>query len=359
MRYVTVSHLKDGMILGQTLLNQNFGTMLSDGMQLEEHHIRKINDLGYGGVYIRDPRFEDIAPSDIVKTDTRIQLIRSARELQQQAESGYFERSNIRMTKVSQDKLIMPVMEEIIANPKRMLDYVDAKPYEDYVYYHSANVVILSLLVGIEMGLSGTQLYELGLSSMLYDLGNIFVPKAILNKPGKLSPEEFEEIKKHTDLGFEYLRNHFDISIEGCMGALQHHEYYDGSGYPNGLKKDRISIFGRIIAITDVYDALTSRRPFRQPMFPATAMDYININSGTKFDPKVVAALRNVVASYPSGICVEMASGARCIVTENTPGFTDRPKLRLLKGLSRTPLNVDLTQSGIFAEAEISHIIEL
>lgn len=357
MRYITVSHLQDGMVLASPLLGSNFGTLLAKGSLLERQHIQRINEMGYGGVYIDDALSRDINPTDVVSFDTRVQTIRSAKEIWTQAESGSFE-NGVKMTKQRQDRIIMPVIEEIIASSKRMMDFIDLKPYDDYTYYHAANVVILSVLVGVELGLSGTRLYELALASLLYDVGNIFVPKALLNKPGKLSPDEYDVIKQHTQLGFDYLKEHFDISIEGCMGALQHHENYDGTGYPTGLKKDRISIYGRIIAVTDVFDALTSRRPYRQPMFPANAMDFVSMNSGTMFDPGVVDALKNVVASYPSGVLVELGSGVCCIVTDNTPGYGDRPKVRMLGGLSKTPLNADLAFDKIFAEVEISHILD-
>jgi HD-GYP domain-containing protein (c-di-GMP phosphodiesterase class II) len=357
MRYITISRLQDGMTLARPLLGGNFGTLLREGMTLEEHHIRRINEMGYGGVYIHDELSEGLSPNDPVSFDTRVATIRSAKEILEQAANGRL-RGSARMTRQRQDKIFMPIIDDIIDNPKRIMDFIDMKPYDHYTFYHSANVVILSVLVGVELGLSGNRLYELALGSLLYDLGNIFLPKGLLNKPGKLSPEEFDEIKRHTQLGFEYLRENFDISIEGCMGALQHHENYDGTGYPTGLKRDKISIYGRIIAVTDVFDALISRRPYRQPMFPCTAMEYAEMKSGTLFDPSVVSALKNVVASYPTGMLVETSTGISCIVTDNTPGHGDKPQLRMLGGLSRTPLVANLATDKIFAGVQVSHILD-
>jgi HD-GYP domain-containing protein (c-di-GMP phosphodiesterase class II) len=345
------------MKLARPLLGSNFGTLLREGMSLEGQHIRRINEMGYGGVYIHDAVSAGLSLNDVVSFDTRVATIRSAKEILDQAERGR-SGSTVRMNRQRQDKIFMPIIDEIIDSRKRIMDYIDLKPYDDYTYYHSANVVILSVLIGVELGLSGTRLYELALGSLLYDLGNIFLPKTLLNKPGKLSPEEYDEMKRHTQLGFDYLRENFDISIEGCMGALQHHENYDGTGYPTGLKRDKISIYGRIIAVTDVYDALISRRPYRQPMFPATAMEYAEMKSGTLFDPTVVKALKNVVASYPTGMLVEMSTGVTCIVTDNTPGFGDKPKLRMLGGLSRTPLEVNMATDTLFADVHVSHVLD-
>jgi hypothetical protein len=357
MRYITVSRLQDGMKLARPLLGSNFGTLLREGMILEEQHIRRINELGYGGVYIHDDISEGLTLNDVVSFSTRVATIISAKEILDQAERGLFG-NGTRMTRQRQDKIFLPIIDEIIENRKRIMDYIDLKPYEDYTYYHSANVVILSVLVGVEMGLSGPRLYDLALGSLLYDLGNIFLPKALLNKPGKLTPEEYNEMKRHTQLGFDYLRENFDITIEGCMGALQHHENYDGTGYPTGLKRDKISIYGRIIAVTDVYDALISRRPYREPMFPATAINYAEMKSGSLFDPAVVKALKNVVASYPPGMLVETSTGASCIVTDNTPGYGDKPQLRMLDGLSRTPLVANLATDKFFADVHVSHVLD-
>jgi HD-GYP domain-containing protein (c-di-GMP phosphodiesterase class II) len=356
MRYVTVELLQDGMILAQTLFNPNFSTLLSEGTTLEQHHISRINELGYGGVYIEDALSAGISSHDVVSVATRLKTISAAKELKRQVEGGAFE-SDRKMTRVSQESIIMPLIEEIIANPKRMIDRVDTRPYEDYDHYHSANVVILSLLIGVELGLSGMRLYEVGQSSLLADIGNVFIPKALLDRPGRLTAEEHDVVKRHTQMGFEYLREHFDISIEGCMGALHHHENYDGSGYPNGLRRDRISIYGRIIAITDVFDALISRRPYRKPMFPSTAMEFIEMNSGIMFDPEIVMALKNVVAAYPSGMCVETTTGALCIVRDNIPGFSSRPRLKLLNGISKTPLMIDLAADGLFKGVAVSHVV--
>ncbi|MDR2932549.1 MAG: HD-GYP domain-containing protein [Oscillospiraceae bacterium] len=357
MRYIPLPHLKEGMILAKPLYGANFNVLLGENVELTATHLQRVNELGYAGVYIRDALSDDIIVSDVIDSALRVDTIRSAKEVLQQAENGAFENSR-KITRLHQERIIMPVIESIIASPSRMVDIIDLKPYDDYVYYHAANVVILSVLLGVEMGLAGTQLYELALAALLHDVGNIFIPKSILSKPDKLTPEEYGIIKQHSQMGFDYLREHFDISIEACMGALQHHENFDGSGYPNQLKKDKISIYGRIIAITDVYDALTSRRPYRQPMLSAAAIEYLGANAGTMFDPDAVKSFKNVVAIYPSGICVELTSGLQCIVVGNYPGYSSRPHLRLLKNTSQTPLYIDLKNDAAFADVTVSRILE-
>lgn len=359
MRYISIANTKEGMVLAQPIYGGKFEILLGEGMTLSSFHIQRINQLGYAGVYISDEFSKDIKVKDILPPEIRSNTIRAAKEMWQQAEGRNQQKNKGTTNRAKQDKIIMPVIEALIANPRRLVELIDLKPEEHYLYYHAANAVILSVLIGVEMGLSGVQLYELGLSALLHDVGNIFIPRSILEKPGKLTPEEFNIIKSHTDLGFEYLRENFEISIEGCMGALQHHENYDGSGYPTGLKREKISIYGRIIAITDVYDALTSQRPFRQMLYPPEAMEFMNSKAGTMFDPGLLKAFQRVVPLYPTGMCVELDSGVRGIVVQNYVGAPDRPKLRLLNTRSDTAVTVDLHGDEEFQGSYVTQLIEL
>ena len=359
MRYVPISQLKDGMVLAHNFYGSNFEVLLVEGMTLSASRIRRINELGYAGVYINDSLSADIDVADIIPVEMRLKTIKAAREILLQAESGQFETTGAKVTKDDQQRIILPIIEAIIDSKKRMIDMIDLKPYEYYSYYHAANVVVLSLLIGVEMGISGTQLHGLGMAALLHDVGNIFVPKAILNKPGKLTPEEYDVVKQHTEMGFQFLKKHFDISIDACMGVFQHHENFDGTGYPTQLKKNKISIEGRIIAICNVYDAMTSRRPYRQPMLPADAIKHMNEKSGTMFDPDILDILYKVIAQYPSSLCVELNTNVRCIVVDNYPGDPQRPCLRLLNNRSSTPLIVDLHSNPAFKDTHISKIIDI
>lgn len=349
------------MVLAQSLYGAKLEILLNEGTVLNDYNLQRIKDMGYAGVYIHDEMSSEITVKDVIPPELRVKTIKATKEILQQAEIEATDptRRQGSVTRQKQDKMITPLIDALIANPHRLVDMIDAKPYDEYMYYHAANVIILSLLIGVELGLSGVQLYELGLSSLMHDVGNMFIPKNVLNKPGKLSDEEYEIIKSHTQMGFNYLRDNFNATIETCMGALHHHENYDGSGYPNGLKKDKISIYGRVIAITDVYDALTSRRSYRQPMFPPAAMEFMNINSGTMFDPTIIKAFQKVVSLYPSGICVELSSGAPCIVVENFAGRPERPRVRLVNSLAKTPLYIDLFKDAPFASTNIKRIINL
>ncbi len=228
--------------------------------------------------------------------------------------------------------MVNDIVSEITINENATVNMMDLKVFDDYTYYHSVNVSVLSIVVGAAEGLGKSKLYELGLGALLHDIGKVFVPKEILNKSGKLTPEEFEEIKKHSLMGNWYLREKWQVPIESNVAVLSHHEKYDGSGYPYGLKSDRISRFGKIVAVADVYDALTSDRPYRPALSPSEAMEYVMGGSGTLFDPKVVEVFAKKIVPYPVGTCVTLSNGLTAIVTGNYIRCGMRPKIMIISG---------------------------
>jgi HD-GYP domain-containing protein (c-di-GMP phosphodiesterase class II) len=187
------------------------------------------------------------------------------------------------------------------------------------------------------MGLDRAQLFNLGMSAILHDVGKFFIDKEILNKPGRLSFDEFEIIKKHSEIGCEYLRQHFYYSSSISTGVLLHHERFDGAGYPYGRKGFDIHIFARIIAVADVYDAITSLRPYHEPVLPSEAYEYIMGSSGRHFDPDVTDIFIRKIAPFPEGMEVLLSNGLRGIVFKNNSHFMTRPLIKLLPINGREP----------------------
>ncbi|MCL2034456.1 MAG: HD-GYP domain-containing protein [Oscillospiraceae bacterium] len=357
MRYIKTEHLKEGMALGIPFYGLAFEVLKDAGEVLSAQDLEVLDELGYAGVYVDDALSKGIEPDDIIPHDMRINAVRATRDFFAEAELRAKKGGGApaKDTRDKQMDIIMPIIDALLKNQNRIVDVIDLKSFDYYKYYHAVNVAVLSILIGIESGLGRVQLYELGTASLLHDVGNIFIPKSILNKRGKLTKEEFEIIKSHSQIGFEYLRENFDISIEACMGALQHHERYNGTGYPGKLKRDGISLYGRIIAIAEVYDALTSKRPFRSQSSPSFSMNYMDENAGLLFDPDVFEVFSGLVSLYPSGTCVELDDGTRCITAGNSPGDTATPRLRKLGDLSIT---IDL-QDGEEDERIIAGIIDI
>ncbi|MPN11539.1 Cyclic di-GMP phosphodiesterase [bioreactor metagenome] len=166
-------------------------------------------------------------------------------------------------------------------------------------------------------------------------MGKIFIPKDILNKPGRLTNDEYEQIKKHCQLGGDYLRKNWEIPVESVVGVLTHHERCDGSGYPYGLPLNKQTIEGKLIAICDVYDAMTSERPYRASLSPSEAIEHIIGNSGTMFDPELITIFIKKIAPYPIGSRVVLSNGIKATVVRNYPKGLTRPMVEIDE-----PLNV-------------------
>lgn len=327
MRYVPTFCLTEGMILGKHLYGSNNELMLREGIILTSSYISIIRRLQYNGLYVIDKLSENIEISNVIDENLRNEAIKGIKKIFMKTGSNDIKsvRNQIKKTNI----LIESILDSILTNKDLMVNMIDLKVFDDYTYYHSTNVAILSLLVGVSLGLNKNQLYELGLGALMHDIGKVFISKNIINKPGKLTSEEYDEIKKHPDLGSLYVAKIFSIPDNTIRGILDHHERFDGFGYPKKKVGEQISLYGRIISVADVYDALTSDRPYRKGLSPSEAMECIMGGSGSQFDHNIVKIFVTKIAPYPLGTCVKLSNGYIAIVTENHQNCCLRPTIRV------------------------------
>lgn len=331
MRFIAASCLREGMVLGKTLYGLNNQILLTAGTVLNKIYVNRIVMLKYNGVYVEDDLSKDIPVLDILSDELKQKTVKGIKQIFVESTA---EISSGRMPKGKKDlsgtkMLVESIVEDILDNKNLMINMVDLKIFDEYTFYHSVNVTVLSIVLGAAIHLTTEELYKLGLSALLHDIGKVFIPKEILNKPGRLTEKEFEIVKSHSEAGYKYIKEGYDVPLKSYVGILQHHERYDGGGYPDGKKFENISLFGRIISISDVYDALTSDRPYRKGMLPSEAMEYIMGGSGTMFDPKLVKVFVKKIAPYPVGVCVELSNGFKAIVAENYEECCMRPKVKV------------------------------
>lgn len=202
---------------------------------------------------------------------------------------------------------------------------------DNYTYQHSVNVAVISLVLGVQLQLNQNELYTLCMGALIHDIGKTLIPKNILLKPGPLNEEELKTIREHTTKGYDYLKGCLDISAPSKIVALQHHERYDGKGYPESIKDKSISRFARMVSIADVYDALTSDRPYRKAMSPNDAVEYILSHGDTQFDYEMVKAFSKAIVPYAPGTIVKLSTGDTCVVTDVFPNFALRPQVKIIK----------------------------
>lgn len=330
MRFVPLNCIREGMILGENLYNSIGNLMLSRGQALTLEYIEAIRILNFNGIYIDDVISEDIEVINVISNKVKADSIKAIRDTFIYGEKE----KKIRKKDVNYAKIhIETIVDEILNHKELMVNMIDLKAFDDYTYYHSVNVAVLSIVIGVALGFSKKDLCALGYAGILHDIGKVFIDKNILNKPSKLTPDEFEQIKNHSIFGFNHLKDGYGVPFEACMGILDHHEKYGGSGYPASLKEDRISLYGRIIAVADVYDALTSERPYRKALLPSEAMEYVMGATETYFDPEIVKVFVRKVAPYPVGTCIELSNGLVGIVMENYEELNMRPRIRVFRDL--------------------------
>lgn len=331
MRFVPVQGLMEGMTVGKSLYDINHKLLLAKGSVVQRSYITRILQLGYQGIYIDDDISKDIEVRDVIRDELRMKAIKSIKDAfihhDTSSVSGQKQvKKSIDMTKI----MVSNIVEEILDNRDTMVNLIDLKFFDDYTFFHSVNVAVLSVLVGVELGLSREQLFNLGLAAILHDIGKIFVDIEILNKPAKLSAEEYQHIQKHSEYGYNYLKETYEIPAQVYVAVLQHHEYYNGQGYPSQKERDEISLIARIISIADVFDALTSNRPYRKQLLPSEAMEYIMGNGGTMFDINLTKIFARKVAPFPVGTYVKLSNGILGIVTENFEETCMRPKVKAI-----------------------------
>lgn len=240
----------------------------------------------------------------------------------------------------------------ILANPEALLWMTKIKHRNEYTAEHCLNVCVLAIAFGRHLRVEERDLHLLGLCGLLHDVGKMRIPAAILDKPGRLTEEEFAVMKGHTVAGHELLQETADNLHELALDvALNHHERPDGGGYPRGLGAREISEFSRIIAIVDAYDAITSNRCYAPEQPSAEALKIIFENRGTQFDEKLALHFLQAIGPYPPGTIVELRNGMAGIVLAGKPKFRHLPTVLLLRDAAKQPMEertveLDLTDTG-------------
>lgn len=326
MKLVSVAELKPDMVLGKPIYSSDGKLLLGAGVSLSQRFVERLMDLGFYSVYVNDEDYNNIIIKDLISERTRL----DARQIVSASLSKVERNNNVDSRQIK--SVINNLMDELLANRHLLVQLMDIRSIDEkeYTFNHSVNVTVLSLLTGIAKGYNQIQLQELGTGALLHDVGKSGVNQDIFSKREPLTPQEFEEVRKHSMKGFDILRKQNDISLISSAVALQHHERYNGSGYPQGLKGTEIHEYARIVGIADVYDALTSDRHFRKRYYPHQAAEFIMGLAGHYFDPKLVELFLENIAIYPAGTTVTLSNGQRCIVIDCQKKFPTRPMVRIL-----------------------------
>jgi HD-GYP domain-containing protein (c-di-GMP phosphodiesterase class II) len=224
---------------------------------------------------------------------------------------------------------VIPAVQQIANSPDlfRLFEAVKAK--DDYTHRHNIGVGVLSSLIGKWLNMEGVELSSLSLAATLHDVGKVKIPLEVLHKPGKLTAEEFHSIKQHTVLGYEILKNSVGVSHRIALAALQHHEKEDGSGYPLGLKKDQIDLFGKIIAVADIFHAMSSERPYHKPIPFYDIVSQMRDDKFGKLDPHIVSIFIGNITKNLVGKHVILTDDRQGEVVYMNPQYDMNPLVRV------------------------------
>lgn len=261
--------------------------------------------------------------------------------------------SEVRMGKAidisGADALVVDMTRSILRNPSALLSLVRLKNADEYTYMHSVAVSALMIALARQLEFDEESVQKAGVAGLMHDLGKMMLDDAVLNKPGSLTDAEFAKVRLHPVYGAKLLlESATPVCAQVYDVCLHHHEKYDGSGYPKQLKGEQISIFARMAAVCDVYDAITSDRPYKQGWGPAESLQRMAQWQG-HFDPEVFQAFVRTVGIYPVGSLVRLTSGRLAVVIEKNEEFLLKPKVRVFfSSKSKVPIEqevVDLAKA--------------
>lgn len=339
MRYLSINNVEPGMILAYDLFDSQGRILISSKTELTSKYIERIEFLGFDGVYIDDAVASGIEMESVITPKLRAESMIVVRE------------ANVDRCKNVAKKIV----DEIMGKGNISFDMTDLRTYDSYTFCHSVNVAVISCVTGLGIGLEEQELGYLVMAGLLHDLGKLSIPLEILNKPDRLTAEEYEIMKSHAKRSYELIKDRIDLSAQIKQAVLYHHENVDGSGYPDGAEGSQLSIYTKILHVADVYDALVTKRPYKEAYSPYEASEYLMGGCGIMFEHEVVQTFLRYVPLFPKGTQVKLSDGRQAVIFDNTGQHNLRPLIRLMDGTmldlaSEDNLNITIIRGqGLYA----------
>jgi HD-GYP domain-containing protein (c-di-GMP phosphodiesterase class II) len=343
MRVMLIEKVTPGMIIERAVMGRAGEVLLSRGMPLDQKYIDRIKDMGIPAIYIRDENIGHIEYDEVVSDQTKTEVLRITNSVV----------NNIKLNTgnniIQINKAVNDLITEITSSKNLLVALVDMRSVNDESFNHGINTAVLSVITGIAMGYSREKLRDLATGALFHDIGILMLPAEIVNKKTPLTPENDNLIKSHPQIGFDLLRKKHLASSIAAHIALQHHEKFDGTGYPQGLAGEEINEMARIVTIVTMYDNVVGIQTNGDTLLPHQAIEFLSVNAGKWFDPKIFKLFCSCIAIYPIGMTVYLNTGETAVVVKANKDFSSRPKVRVYKDrkgeLVSPPFEIDLVQN--------------
>lgn len=340
-RFVSVRKLQPDMIINQAIKDRLGRTLIARGAKLEDYQIKALQNMGVNGVYIRegeeDPeeeKKEPEIPKPIqekieklkVEDKAKVRLTESVKKRVSEGIQYLYNNVESENFTAAADSIAGELMKSIEENDAIAVDIGMLKVSDEYTFKHSVDVATIGMVVANKYGMDKKKVHDIGIAGLLHDIGKSRIPNEVLNKPGKLTDEEFAIMKQHPVYGYHILTEKKNVSKEIMEGVLEHHEKINGKGYPMGLTGEKIHPYAKVISVADIYDALVTERPYKKPMTQRDAVELIMTMTG-ELDIDVMKSFLGSVILYPVGSTVQLSNGEPAKVVENNMQYILRPKV--------------------------------
>ncbi|CAM4274165.1 HD-GYP domain-containing protein [Paenibacillus alkaliterrae] len=350
MRLLPIAACRPGMKLAKKIFSQEGLVLLGENIELTERLISRLEQCGIQYVYVADLRTVDIVLPSLISEDTMRHALKDIRTNFREMMDRPKRKKGVTYPYIAQPfkQMMNSIIDDLTAHKDAMIMLMNMNSVDHYLYQHSMNVCVYTTLLGMSHGYNRDELTTLGMGALLHDIGKTRIAADVLKKPGSLSREEFEEMKQHTRIGYELLKDEPNLPLLVAHCAFQHHERIDGSGYPRGIKGNEIHDYAKWIGLVDSYDAMTTNRVYSAPILPHDALERLYAGTGTLYEQRMLQLFRDKVAIYPIGISVRLQSGEQGIVADINYSYPHRPIIRILYNEAgeelKSPYEIDLSQ---------------
>lgn len=358
-RLVRTRQLQPGMKIDQAVVDKSGRNLVQRGSILDNYVIDSLLKMGVMMVYIQSGEEtagdieKNISPQarkqiERLHTDDRSKVELSDSVKTRVAEGIQFIYSNTESKELADttNNIASNLMNAINSTDAIAVDISALKTSDEYTFKHSVDVATMSMVLAKQQGLSQKQIYEIGVAGLLHDIGKTKIPLDILNKPARLTDEEFAVMKQHPVFGYRMIKGRDEFSNEICMAVLQHHEKMNSKGYPVGFPSDKITQYARILTIADIYDALVTERPYKSAFSQREAVEMIMSMTG-ELDLTAMKSFLESMILYPVDSIVELSNGEKAKVVKNNPHYILRPTVVGIKSGRVYDLSMDIKCANI------------